>query len=183
MTISTPTVCVFCGASAGKDPSHVQIAQALGTSLAEAEMGLVYGGGQVGIMGIIAKACLDGGGTVTGVIPEDLQKREVAYHDLTELVVVDSMHTRKDLMYRRSDAFVILPGGIGTLDETLEIMTWRQLGFHHKPIFLLEQSGYWKPLLDLLNHVVDSGFAKPGILDFLETVPDVPTLMAKLRNL
>jgi len=183
MPATAPTICVFCGASAGADPVHAANAQRLGTALAEAGMGLVYGGGQVGMMGMVAKACLEAGGTVTGIIPEDLQKREVAYHALSELVVVDSMHTRKELMYRRSDAFVVLPGGIGTLDETLEIMTWRQLGFHDKPIFVLDTDGYWAPLRRLLDHVVAQGFARPNILEFFEEVAEIPDLLAKLRNL
>ena len=152
-------ICVFCGSRAGTDPAYAQAATELGRLMAERGIRLVYGGGRVGLMGMIADAVLDGGGEVTGVIPEFLRKREVGRDDLTEMIVTDSMHSRKQRMFELADAFVTLPGGLGTLDETIEVATWKQLGPHAKPIVILDAAGYWQALSGLLDAVVDGGFA------------------------
>ncbi len=139
-------------------------------------MRLIFGGGNIGLMGALADAALAAGGSVTGVIPDRLKNREVAHPDLTELIVVDSMHERKLRMFQLADAFVVLAGGLGTLDETFEIITWRQLGLHDKPIVLVDEAGYWTPLLCLIDHVVASGFAGRGVarlFTVVERVDDV----------
>ena len=152
------SVCVFCGSRVGINPAHAGAAARLGALLADRGITLVYGGGRVGLMGVVADAVLSAGGKVVGIIPTVLQKREVA-HAGVDLQVVDSMHTRKRLMFEQADAFLVLPGGIGTLDETMEILTWRQLGHHDKPVVLVDVDGYWQPLTKLLNHVVRNDFA------------------------
>lgn len=152
-------ICVFCGSRTGSDPAYENAARALGRLMAEKGIRLVYGGGHVGLMGVIADAVLDAGGQVTGVIPDFLRRREVGRDDLTELVVTDSMHSRKQRMFELADAFVALPGGLGTLDETIEVATWKQLGLHAKPIVILDAAGYWGALSTLLTSVVKGGFA------------------------
>jgi len=149
--------------------------------LAGAGLRLVYGGGSVGLMGVLADAALAAGGQVVGVIPGHLNRAEVAHMGLSELVVVDSMHARKQRMFELSDAFVGLPGGIGTLDETVEILTWRQLRLHDKPIYLLD-ADYWRPFLALLEHYRAHDFAYGGILELFEVVPDVEALLAALAR-
>ena len=156
-------VCVFCGSGPGRDPAFVRAAMELGTALAEAGIGLVYGGGDVGLMGTVARTALEAGGHVTGVIPEFLKAREAMLSDVQELHVVPDMHTRKRLMFEKSDAFVALPGGIGTLEELVEQMTWAQLGRHGKPILLANVGGFWQPLLSLLDHMGETGFIRPGL--------------------
>ena len=143
---------------------------------------VVFGGGRVGLMGLLADAALANGGRVTGIIPGRLRDAEVAHHGVSELVVVDTMHERKALMAERADAFAILPGGIGTLDETFEILSWKQLGLHDKPIFLVDVDGYWSPLRTLLNRVVDRGFAQPKTHDLLRVVPTVSALIELLAG-
>ncbi len=157
------TVCVFCGSSAGARPEHMKDATALGRALAEAEVGLVYGGGNIGLMGAVARATLDAGGHVTGVIPRFLVEREVMLADVHELVVTEDMHERKRVMFERSDAFIALPGGIGTLEELVEQMTWAQLGRHEKPILIANLHAFWTPLLTLLGHMSTEGFLRPGL--------------------
>ncbi|ACA15024.1 conserved hypothetical protein [Methylobacterium sp. 4-46] len=157
------TVCVYCGSGFGTDPVFREAARALGHSLAEAGIGLVYGGGNVGLMGTVARAVLDAGGHVTGIIPDFLKSRERMLDDVQETIVVPDMHTRKRLMFDRSDAFVALPGGIGTLEELVEQMTWAQLGQHAKPILLLSVAGFWAPLLALLDHMRAKGFIREGL--------------------
>lgn len=152
-------ICVFCGSRTGSDPAYENAARTLGRLMAEKDIRLVYGGGHVGLMGVIADAVLDAGGQVTGVIPDFLRRREVGRDDLTELVVTDSMHSRKQRMFELADAFVALPGGLGTLDETIEVATWKQLGLHAKPIVILDAAGYWGALSALLTSVVKGGFA------------------------
>ena len=154
-----------------------EAASELGARLAEAGIELVFGGGRVGLMGLLADAALARGGRVTGIIPARLRDAELAHPGVSELVVVDTMHERKALMAERADAFAILPGGIGTLDETFEILSWKQLGLHDKPIFLVDIEGYWAPLRGLLDHIVDSGFAQPKTRDLLRVVPTVAELM------
>ena len=159
------TICVFCGSSAGHDPRYRTAAEALGRLLADGQIELVYGGGNVGLMGVLADACLDAGGTVIGVIPEALTGKEVAgrhvdHRALTRLEVVDSMHTRKARMAELADGFVALPGGFGTFEEFCEILTWGQLGFHTKPIGLLNVAGFYDPLLALFDRAVAEGFLR-----------------------
>ncbi|WP_210026846.1 TIGR00730 family Rossman fold protein [Methylobacterium sp. PvR107] len=157
------TVCVYCGSGFGRDPAFREAAELLGTALAEAGMRLVYGGGDVGLMGTVARAALAAGGHVTGIIPDFLQAREHMLADIQETVVVPDMHTRKRLMFERSDAFVTLPGGIGTLEELVEQLTWAQLGRHRKPVVLVSIAAFWSPLLALFEHMRGHGFIREGL--------------------
>lgn len=152
---------VFCGSSPGRDPRHLELARSVGAILAERGLTLVYGGGQVGLMGAVADACLDGGGHVVGVIPGALFAREVVHPRLGELHEVGTMHERKALMYDRSDGFLALPGGLGTLDELAEVATWAQLGLHAKALVLVDVDGFWDPFAEMLDRMVDSGFLLP----------------------
>lgn len=167
------SVCVFCGSRAGTDPGFDAAARALGRGLAERGIRLVYGGGRVGLMGTVADAALAAGGQVVGVIPEFLMRREVGREDLSELVVTDSMHARKQRMFELSDAFVALPGGLGTLDETIEVATWKQLGMHDKPVIVLDINGYWQGLTALLGQVVAGGFAYGDVQSLWQVLPTV----------
>jgi uncharacterized protein (TIGR00730 family) len=157
------TVCVYCGSGFGRDPAFRDAAEVLGTALAKAGMRLVYGGGDVGLMGTVARAALAAGGHVTGIIPDFLQAREHMLDDVQETVVVPDMHTRKRLMFERSDAFVTLPGGIGTLEELVEQLTWAQLGRHRKPVVLVSVAEFWSPLLALFEHMRGHGFIREGL--------------------
>lgn len=154
------SVAVFCGSSAGFDERYAAGARELGAVLAERGVRLVYGGGHVGLMGIVADAVLAGGGEVLGVIPEALEAKELAHRSLTELVVVRSMHERKALMADRADGFVALPGGFGTFDELFEILTWSQLGYHAKPVALFDVGGFFAPLVSMVQAAVDAGFIR-----------------------
>ena len=176
------TICVYCGASTGARPAFRAAAMALGREIAAAGWGLVYGGGRVGLMGLVADSVLAEGGRVTGIIPEHIQAREVQHTGLTELLVVDSMHTRKRLMVDRSDAFAILPGGIGTLDEFIEIVTWRQLGLHDKPIVLIDLDEYWRPLLEMMEKMDASGFLRPPSSGLFERVGLIGEVVPTLRQ-
>lgn len=170
------SVCVYCGSGAGSDPIFLQSAQALGRDLAEQGIRLVYGGGAIGLMGAVARSVLDHGGQVTGVIPDFLTDKERLIPEVQENIIVPDMHTRKQKMFEKADAFVALPGGIGTLEELVEQMTWAQLGRHRKPILMLSVAGFYKPLLVLLAHMRQSGFIRPGLeLNYLvaEQVADV----------
>jgi uncharacterized protein (TIGR00730 family) len=155
-------ICVFCGSANGRRPAYARAARAFGAELAGKGLGLVYGGGSIGLMGVVADAAMEGGASVVGVIPRALARREIAHHGLTRLEVVPSMHARKARMARLSDAFVALPGGIGTLEELFEVLTWGYLGIHAKPTGLLDVGGYWQPLIRLLDHAVDEGFLRPA---------------------
>lgn len=157
------TVCVFCGSSPGARPDYVAAAQTFGRILAEAGVGLVYGGGNIGLMGAVARSCLQAGGHVTGIIPQFLVDREVMLADVHELLVTADMHERKRLMFEKSDAFVALPGGVGTLEELVEQMTWAQLGRHDKPILIVDLDDFWSPLISLLDHMASEGFLRPGL--------------------
>lgn len=160
-------LCVFCGSSAGRLSVYADAARTLAALMVERRLRLIYGGGSVGLMGILADAVLEGGGEVIGVIPQSLWDREVGHAGLTKMHIVDSMHERKALMADLSDGFVALPGGAGTLDETAEIWTWAQLGIHMKPCGLLNINGYFDPLLVFLKHAVTERFLKPEHLDML----------------
>ncbi|HEV7367595.1 TIGR00730 family Rossman fold protein [Arenibaculum sp.] len=156
------SICVYCGASSRVDETYKTVAHDFGAELGRRRLQMVYGGGRVGLMGICADAALAAGGRVVGIIPQHLQSLEVGHGGLTEFHVVDSMHSRKRMMVDRSDAFAVLPGGLGTLDETFEILTWRQLRLHDKPVVLVNVGGYWDPLLALVDHMIAAGFAQPG---------------------
>ncbi len=175
------SICVYCGSRFGAKPGYEADATALGTALAGAGYRLVYGAGDVGLMGAVARAAQAGGGDTFGVIPVHLMRREVGKRDLTSFVVTETMHERKKVMFMNADAVVTLPGGAGSLDEVFEVLTWRQLGLHEKPVFLLNTGGYWDPLLRLVDHVIAEGFADASFRDFYEVVDDVPSLMARLR--
>jgi uncharacterized protein (TIGR00730 family) len=175
-------LCVYCGSSGAVDRQYREAASELGARLAAAGIGLVFGGGRVGLMGLLADAALAGGGEVIGIIPSRLRDAELAHPGATELVVVKSMHERKRLMAEKADAFAVLPGGIGTLDEMFEILSWRQLKLHEKPIFLVDIGGYWAPLLGLLGHIVEQGFAGPATLGLLQAVAGVPALLEALTR-
>ncbi|MBY6200233.1 TIGR00730 family Rossman fold protein [Maritalea mobilis] len=180
--MSSFSVCVYCGSRAGRNPAYLEAATELGAALAEAGYRLVYGAGDVGLMGAVARAAQQAGGETFGVIPTHLLDLEVGKRDLTSFIVTETMHERKKVMFMNSDAIVMLPGGAGSLDEFFEVLTWRQLGLHDKPLILLGTEGYWQPLLDLVEHVVREGFADASLLDFYTTVPDVPSLMSELSG-
>ncbi len=156
-------VCVYCGSGSGVNPKFAQAARLLGTDLANRGIGLVYGGGSLGLMGEVARATLDAGGHVTGIIPEFLSAKEHMLREVQELIVTDSMHERKQYMFAKSDAFVALPGGAGTLDELIEQVTWSQLNQHNKPIIIANIDQYWDPLLELLRHMSEETFIRPGL--------------------
>jgi uncharacterized protein (TIGR00730 family) len=174
------SVCVFCGSRAGTDPAFAAAATALGTALAAAGLRLVYGAGDVGLMGAVARAAQEAGGDTFGVIPEHLERREVGKRDLRRYVVTETMHERKKVMFMNADAIVALPGGPGTLDELFEVLTWRQLGLHSKPVILLNVNRYWDPLLALLDGIVDQGFAERSFIEFLTPAADVDGAMRAL---
>lgn len=171
MTLSS--VCVLCGSREGNDPAYRSAAVALGSLMAERGVRLIYGAGSIGLMGAVADSVLANGGEVIGVIPDFLVRHEVAHRRLSGLVVTDSMHERKRRMFELADAFVVLPGGLGTLDETFEIVTWKQLQLHSSPIVVLDVGGYWAPLKALIASVIDGQFAHPKIAE-LVTFVDTP---------
>ena len=176
-------VCVYCGARNGNNPAYQQAATDLGQCLAVEGWQLVYGAGDVGLMGAVARAAQAAGGDTLGVIPVQLLQMEVGKTDLTRFVVTETMHERKKVMYMNSDAIVVLPGGAGSLDEFFEVLTWRQLGLHAKPIFLLNVSGYWGPLVGLIDHVIAQGFADPSLATFITVVDTVDEAARALRAL
>jgi len=175
------SVCVYCGSRPGADAAYGAAAEALGQAVADAGWRLVYGAGDVGLMGMVARATQSAGGETFGVIPTHLLHAEVGKRDLTRFIVTENMHERKKVMFMNSDAVVVLPGGAGTLDEFFEILTWAQLGLHAKPIILLNISGFWDPLVMLINHVVDQGFADASIKDLLRVEDSVESTMTSLR--
>ncbi len=175
-------LCVFCGSSHGDDPAFAVAARSLGLAIAERGDHLVYGGGGIGLMGVVADAVLEAGGVVVGVIPAPLATREVAHSSLTELVVVETMHERKAKMAELADAFLALPGGFGTFDELFEILTWAQLGIHRKPIGLLNISGYFDPLLALVEQAIGRGFVAPNHRSFLFDAESVTDLFQQLDH-
>ncbi len=180
MNLSQKSVCVFCGSRKGKNIAFEAAARDLGTMLAQKNRRLIYGGGHVGLMGIAADACLKFGGEVIGVIPSSMQEKELAHDRLTELRVVESMHERKALMEAYSDVVVALPGGFGTLDELNEILTWKQLGYHNMPVFLLNIDGYYDSFLKFLDHAVDEDFISGEHRKFLIECKSVEELSRKI---
>jgi uncharacterized protein (TIGR00730 family) len=181
--MSTLSVCVYCGSRAGELPAYTDAARAVGTEIGRRGWRLVYGGGRAGLMGEVADATLAAGGSVVGVIPESLMGRELGHRGLTELHVVDTMHQRKMLMAERSDAFLALPGGIGTFEELFEVWTWRQLGYHDKPLGLLNVAGYYDALLGFLAHAREQGFMTTAQTNLLQVSSDPLTLLQRLDEL
>ena len=176
-------ICVYCGSGVGKSPAYRAAARTLGKALAEQEIGLIYGGGDLGLMGVIAHTTLDHGGHVTGIIPQFLTRKEQMLRDVDELIVTQDMHERKRLMFERSDGFVALPGGIGTLEELVEQLTWVQLGRHTKPVIVANIEGFWDPFLNVLTHMKADGFIRPGVNVHFTVVDDatkiVPAVIAE----
>ncbi|HEU0117614.1 MAG TPA: TIGR00730 family Rossman fold protein [Alphaproteobacteria bacterium] len=181
-TLSISSVCVYCGASNDVTPDFKTLAQDLGQALAQHNLQVVYGGGHVGLMGIIADSALKAGAKVIGIIPEHIRKMEVQHTGLTELHVVADMHTRKRMMVDRSDAFVILPGGLGTLDESFEILTWKKLNLHNKPVIIFNYKGYWAPLLKLIDSTIKEGFSRPSDAALYKVVTTIDELFEVLDS-
>ncbi|MBS0124139.1 TIGR00730 family Rossman fold protein [Thetidibacter halocola] len=180
--MSQKSVCIYCGSRPGHDPAYAAQAEAMGQALASEGWRLVYGAGDVGLMGIVARAAQAAGADTFGVIPTHLLQWEVGKRDLTRFVVTETMHERKKVMVMNADAIVVMPGGAGSLDEFFEVLTWRQLGLHGKPIVLLDVNGYWGPLAALLHHVVDHGFADGSLLDFVQTAGTADEAITILRR-
>ena len=176
------SICVFCGSSVGTDDSYRKTAHALGQVIAESGRRLVYGGGNIGLMGVVADSVLAGGGEVIGIIPQNLMDREVGHRGISELRVVDSMHQRKQLMSELSDGFIVLPGGLGTLEEFFEVWTWGQLGLHRKPYGILNVSGYYDSLLAFLDHAVAHRFVRPAHRELLIVEEDPSELLRVLDS-
>ena len=175
-------VCVYCGSSSNVDDVYKEAATKLGAEIAAEKWGVVYGGGRVGLMGLVADSALKNGTSVVGIIPEHIQEREVQHEDLTELHVVDTMHIRKQMMVDRSDAFVVLAGGLGTLDELFELLTWKQLGLHDKPIVIVNINGYWTKMLEAIKHIADIGFMRQEDLDMFLRVDRIEDVVETLKN-
>jgi uncharacterized protein (TIGR00730 family) len=175
-------VCVFCGSSSRVAESYRRAAARLGEAIGRAGIRLVYGGGRIGLMGILADAALGVGGRVVGVLPEFLRGLEVAHSGLTELHIVPTMHDRKRMMFELADAFVVLPGGFGTVDETIEVVTWRQLGLHDKPVVVVDVGGFWRPLRALIAAIVGEGFAHPEHAKLLTVVSSVEEVLPALHD-
>ncbi len=179
---SSLSVCVYCGSRFGNDPAYREAAEALGTGLAREGWRLVYGAGDVGLMGTVANAAIAGGGETFGVIPEHLLTLEVGKRDLSSFVVTETMHERKKVMFMNADAIVVLPGGAGSLDEFFEVLTWAQLGLHGKPVILLNVSGYWDPLVALVDHVIEAGFADASLKGLITVVETPEATLDALRG-
>ncbi|MGB3177877.1 MAG: TIGR00730 family Rossman fold protein [Albidovulum sp.] len=182
MNAHLKSVCVYCGSRMGARPAYGEAARATGALLAARGWRLVYGAGDIGLMGEVARAAQAAGGATFGVIPTHLLTHEVAKRDLTSLVITETMHERKKVMFMNADAIVVLPGGGGSLDEFFEVLTWRQLGLHEKPIILFNVEGYWNPLLALVDGVITEGFAAPSLRDFIDVADSVEVMEAILRT-
>ena len=176
------SVCVFCGSREGNDPAYRAAAVRFGTLLGERGVRLIYGGGSIGLMGVLAEAALAAGGEVVGVIPDFLMKYEISHSRLTDLVITGSMHDRKRRMFEMADGFVVLPGGLGTLDETFEIVTWKQLRLHDAPIVVLDVGGFWAPLRALIDAIVAGGFAHEAIAELFTVVASVDDVFPALES-
>ncbi|MDX1974782.1 MAG: TIGR00730 family Rossman fold protein [Rickettsiales bacterium] len=175
------SVCVFCGASNNVPKEFLEIGSAFGKILAEKGVRLVYGGGDCGVMGAIANGVMTNGGEVTGVFPVSLRNIENEHQGLSEIIVVNTMHERKQLMFERSDAFIVFPGGFGTMDEMFEIITWKQLKLHHRPIVIYNYQKYWDPLIALMKNIIDVGFAKPEVAGYYTVVDHVEAILEVLN--
>lgn len=176
------SICVYCGSRPGTRPAYAEQARAFGALLARHDWRLVYGAGDVGLMGEVARAAQGAGGETFGVIPTHLMNAEVGKRDLTRFVVTQTMHERKKVMFMNSDGIIVLPGGAGTLDEFFEVLTWRQLRLHDKPIVLLNVEGYWTPMYEMIQHFVAEGFADASILDFIQLADTAEAAMALLSE-
>jgi uncharacterized protein (TIGR00730 family) len=178
----THSICVFCGARPGNEPKFTQDANETGKMIANEGWRLVFGAGDMGLMGKVAQAARDGGAPTLGVIPAHLIAHEQGHHEKSGAIITQDMHERKKVMFMNSDAVVVLPGGAGSLDEFFEMLTWRQIGLHQRQIFLLDTNSYWQPLITLLEHVIASGFADQSMRDFVTILPDVASLREVLRK-
>lgn len=176
------SVCVYCGSRPGRDPAYIAAARDVGQAIAAQGWRLVYGAGDVGLMGAVAEAAVEAGADTLGLIPEHLLDVEAPRRVHGQRVVTHTMHERKKVMLMNADAVVMLPGGAGSLDEFFEVLTWRQLGLHDKPIFVLNINGYWTPLMSLIDHVIDEGFADASLKSFVQPVDDVAALLDGLRS-
>ncbi|SER52970.1 hypothetical protein SAMN04490244_101385 [Tranquillimonas rosea] len=181
MTAPTASICVYCGSRDGKGTAYAEAAEATGAMLARNNWRLVYGAGDVGLMGRVARAAQAAGGDTFGVIPGHLLDLEVGKRDLTRFVVTQTMHERKKVMFMNADGIVVMPGGAGSLDEFFEVLTWAQLGLHRKPLILLNIDGFWDPLLGLIDHVIDRGFADESLKGYVTSVPETDALEDALR--
>lgn len=177
------SVCIYCGSRPGKNGKFSELAREVGQNLAENNIRMIYGGGSVGLMGIAARSVIEKGGEVIGIIPKHLADEEVSQPGLTDLFVVDNMHQRKRMMFDHSDAFVILPGSIGTLDETLEIITWRQLRLHDKPIVIINKDNYWEPFFQMMNNIVAEEFISDDVHDLYQVINEPEELLPLLAEL
>lgn len=175
------SVCVFCGSRNGDNPAFTKAATDMGKTLAREGWRLVYGAGDVGLMGAVARACQKEGGETFGVIPVHLMAMEVGKRDLSSFVITENMHERKKVMFMNADAIVVLPGGAGSLDEFFEVLTWRQIGLHDKPVFLLNTDGYWDKLVTLIDHIIEQKFAGERLTSMFQVVPDIQELTAALK--
>jgi uncharacterized protein (TIGR00730 family) len=182
MNTERPSVCVYCGSRMGARPAYAAAAEELGAALAARGWRLVYGAGDVGLMGMVARAAQAGGGETLGVIPQHLLAREVGRRDLTQFVVTENMHERKKVMFMNSHATVVLPGGAGTLDEFFEVVTWAQLGLHSRPIVLLDVEGYWQPLVALIDQVIAEGFAEPRLRRLFQVAAGPAEAIARIET-
>ncbi len=182
MARALSSICVFCGARPGHNPAYTAAARAMGEAIAAQGWRLVYGAGDVGLMGEVARSAQAAGAPTFGVIPTHLMSAERGKRDLSQLVITEDMHERKKVMFMNSDAVVVLPGGAGSLDEFFEVLTWAQIGLHRKPIFLLNAEGYWNPLIALLDHIIAEGFADASVKGYFAVIPDVPALTTALRT-
>ncbi len=176
------SICVFCGAQNAVPATHLEAGKAFGKEMAARNWGLVYGGGDCGVMGAVANSVLEHNGWVTGVFPENLRQIEEEHQHLSETLIVEDMHSRKQLMYKRSDSFVIFPGGFGTMDETFEILTWRQIGLHSKPVIIFNHEGYWDHLVKLFDNIIATGFATPDTRQIYEVVDSMDALLDRLSK-
>jgi uncharacterized protein (TIGR00730 family) len=183
--VSNKTVCVYCGSASRVAEKYKSGVQDVGTLLAEKNINLVYGGVRSGLMGILADATLAGGGNVTGIIPHSVKEHDLQHHGLSELIIVDTLHTRKQMMFERSDAILILPGGLGTLDETFEIMTWKQLGIHNKHIIVYNMHGFWQPLFGMIDSLIAHNFAPiehRSLYNVVNNLSELLTMLEKPRD-
>lgn len=183
MAAQNYSVCVFCGSRPGANPSYTAEATAMGHAIAENGWRLVYGAGDVGLMGTVARTVQSKGGQTFGVIPIHLMRAEVAKTDLNQFVITENMHERKKVMFMNSDALVVLPGGAGSLDEFFEVLTWRQLGLHNKPVFIINTDGYWDKLIALLDHTIDKGFADDSLRSHLIVVSDTDAFVSTIKTM
>ena len=180
MTIRSAVV--FCGSRPGRDPAWRESAVELGRGMAQAGIRLIYGGGRTGLMGAVADGAIAAGGAVTGIIPDFLQSREVSHTGVADLIVTNSMHSRKQMMSEMADAFIVMPGGLGTLDETMEIITWRQLALHDKPILIVNVKGWADHMLAMLQGFITDGYADPDSADLYEVLPDIRAALTRLAS-